>query len=143
MTDTGKLCTWDMTRLSEPLTYTFLNYPSPQASLAGFPSSTIAGGGLGSILDIGANAGGVVRACASPTTSSTHGRKMHVLPLDNEVSHGMGGPLNVCAMSFEQNEAETNIIFGTGSGQIFRSALPYKPNYPPLNQVIIFTAEPY
>ena len=54
--------------------------------------------------------------------------------LDDSTS-GMSGPLNVCAMSFEQTEAATNIIFGTGSGQIYRSALPYKPNYPPINQV--------
>ena len=55
--------------------------------------------------------------------------------LDDSTS-GMSGPLNVCAMTFEQTETATNIIFGTGSGQIYRSALPYKPNYPPINQVL-------
>lgn len=98
----GKLCTWDMSRLMEPLTYTFLNYPSPQSSLTSAPSLFSSGGGD---------------------------------PNADDSSNGMGGPLNVCAMTFEQTEAATNIIFGTGSGQIYRSALPYKPNYPPLNQL--------
>lgn len=45
------------------------------------------------------------------------------------------GPLNVCSMAFEQTETTTNILFGTGSGQVFRSNLPYRATNPPINEL--------
>ena len=45
------------------------------------------------------------------------------------------GPLNVCSMAFEKTDSTTNILFGTGSGQVFRSNLPYRPTNPPLNEL--------
>lgn len=45
------------------------------------------------------------------------------------------GPLNVCSMAFEQTETTTNILFGTGSGQVYKSNLPYRASNPPINEL--------
>ncbi len=102
----GMLCHWDITRLAEPLTVTFLNFPSAniQQSLGYGDDALLSPEAKGSA------AAGVVDPSA-------------------------GIPLNICAMAFAQSDSATHILFGGGAGQLYRSALPYRPKDPPINDI--------
>lgn len=85
----GMVCHWDVSRLSEPLTVTFLN--------ANGPSAFFRGGGSNTNLE---------SAVTSPQTFTS---------------------LNVSSMAFCSNDTSTHIVFGSGTGQLYRTALPYRP----------------
>lgn len=105
----GMLCHWDITRLAEPLTVTFLHFPSsglnmPMPTYGERPTE-----GIDSLL--------------SPEVKQS----------TSDANTGI--PLNICSMAFAQSDSATHILFGGGSGQVFRSALPYRPKDPPINEL--------
>jgi len=104
----GLLCHWDVTRLTEPLSVVQLHVPT----LSSNPLSLMSG-------------------LLSPVreTSSFASGAQGVNPLNiSAMAFGQSGVSN--SASGDHGVGSTDIIFGSGSGQLVRTPLPYKDNNP-------------
>lgn len=118
----GLLCHWDVTRLAEPTSVVQLHVPATSSA----PTSSLSLGGFLSPVRDTATAlfGGASSAAAAQQN-----------------------PLNISAMAFGQSVLAgagegggvglVDIIFGSGSGQLVRTPLPYKDNHPNAAKVCI------
>lgn len=105
----GLLCHWDVTRLAEPTSVVQLHVPATSAPTA----SLSLGGFMSPVRDAAASLFGPGAAAQQ-------------------------NPLNISAMAFGHSAlagagdgvGSTDIIFGSGSGQLVRTPLPYKDNHP-------------
>lgn len=120
----GQLCHWDVTRLSEPTAVVQLHTPATSA-----PSAALSlGGFLSPVRD---------------TAASLFGSTGAALAQQN--------PLNISAMAFghsagtgnSDGPGSTDIIFGSGSGQLVRTPLPYKDNHPHAAKVLYKYCDKY
>ena len=118
----GLLCHWDVSRLAEPTSVVQLHSP-----LLSAPTAGLSLGGLGGFAGF--------LSPVRDTAAALFGT-------------GTGGiqqnPLNISAMAFGHSSSaggsdgagSTDIIFGSGSGQLVRTPLPYKDNHPNAAKVI-------
>lgn len=112
----GLLCHWDVTRLTEPTSVVQLHVPAVSAPLS------LGGGFMSPVRDVASIFAGNVQT----------------------------NPLNISAMAFGHSSSSgaassagevgsTDIIFGSGSGQLVRTPLPYKDNNPGSAKVFLFS----
>lgn len=102
----GLLCHWDVTRLTEPISVVQLHVPSVSQGLGTL------GGFMSPVRD----------------ASSIFGSGALTNPLNISAMAFGHSTLGAASASGDHGAGSTDIIFGSGSGQLVRTPLPYKDN---------------
>ena len=108
----GLLCHWDVTRLTEPISVVQLHVPAVSQGLS------LGGGFLSPMRDTAA----LFAAQTSPLNISA-------MAFGHSTRDGAAG---------DHGAGSTDIIFGSGSGQLVRTPLPYKDHNPGSAKVISY-----